>query len=160
MKKISVRATTATAPTELSAFDRTLCKMGLGNANLIHLSSVVPKDFSVEVTENKHTLDKNHQGDRMYVVYADNRTSTVGDKVAAGLGWVLTDSDGGWGLFVEHVGETEDDVQELINKSLTSMMADRQEYEWGNIQSKIISTASKKEPVCALVLATYKREDW
>lgn len=160
MKHITIRGCTSTALTELSAFDRALCKMGLGNANLIHLSSVIPKNFSVKITDDKHEFDQDFQGDRLYVVYAENRTSKTGNTVASGLGWVTTNAGEPWGLFVEHIGETEDEVRDLIHKSLMSMMSDRTDYEWGDIQSKTVSITCTDEPVCALVLATYKKEDW
>ena len=158
MDKIILTAGTASAPTELAAFDAALREAGVADANLLHLSSVIP--LGCKVVEEPFDMNDTFQGDRLYVVYADMRVSERGMTAAAGLGWVQTTSDPSWGLFVEHVGHTEAEVQRQIELTLNSMMSYRTDHEWGKIKSKIVSRECVDEPVDAIVIAVYKREEW
>lgn len=158
MKKIYVTDGRGEGLTELSAFDDALFKAGIGNHNIIHLSSVIPLNH--EVTVEKFDMNGIRQGDRVYAVYSENRTSKKGTAVAAGLGWVKTAKKPFWGLFVEHTGRTEKEVQAKINKSLESMLKYRTNEEWGEICSHIVTTKCVSKPVCALAVAIYKTEPW
>ena len=143
--------------TELSAFDNALSHLGVRDQNLIHLSSVIPIGFKV----CRGTVDFNskYQGDKVYCVYAEKRTSIAGVTVASGLGWVTTDNPH-WGLFVEHAGHTEGEVETKINNSLETMMKYRTEYSWSEIHTEITSATCQHDPVCAMALAVYRRESW
>lgn len=98
-------------------------------------------------------------GHKMFCVLSDRRESRAGHAAWAGLGWVTTIESPTQGLFVEHAGETEQEVIDLITKSLTGMVAYRKEA-FGPIQHKVVGIACKNDPVCALVAAVYTREGW
>ncbi len=104
------------ARTPLAAFDRALFQAGIGNYNLIALSSVIPLGATV-VRKEWHGRDE-EWGDRLYVVLAEHRSDTVGEEAWAGLGWVQSDEDGR-GLFVEHHGVTRQHVEDEIEASLS-----------------------------------------
>lgn len=59
-------------------------------------------------------------GDRLYAVYAEQRTSRVGAQVWAGVGWI-TEPLTGRGLFVEHEGDDERTVRGQIAHSLADL---------------------------------------
>ena len=156
--EIAVSSTTGLGLTELSAFDNALFNLGVGDHNIVHLSSVIP--LHAVITRTPIDLNGQFQGDRIYGVYAKRSTDTRGMSVAAGLGWVTTKTDPAWGLFVEHVGHTESEIIEQIENSLTSMMQYRNEYTWSAIESEVVTATCEETPVCALALAVYQRESW
>lgn len=157
-KVIPVTSGTGSGPTLLSAFDHALFEAGIGNFNLIPLSSVIPLDH--EPLVQKVDLNAGDQGNRLYVVKAVNDTDRSGQTVAAGLGWVMTESETAWGLFVEHIGATTEDVHTQIEQSLSRMMAYRVDEDWSNIQSHVIEASCNADPVAVVVAAIFQSEDW
>lgn len=145
-----------TGHTELSAFDSALHDAGIANYNLIRLSSVIPVGSEVEICQLKGN-GHDEFGYRLYVVYAQQRESTIGKEAWAGVGWVQAED--GRGLFVEHKGSTEKEVHELIHKSLTDMVRYR-DYRFGEIQHVIVGKLCEDKPVCALVASVYASEPW
>lgn len=143
--------------TELSAFDLALLDMGVANYNIIRLSSVIPPDSKVVETEFMPRIHGGIWGDRLYAVYADARTSKVGESVYAGVGWVLDEE--GKGLFVEHEGHSEEEVSKLIDDSLNDLMTNRGMAKL-DIRKKIVGGKCTDQPVCALVVSIYEREQW
>jgi arginine decarboxylase len=91
----TVRVVTGTGrgPTETAAYDAALLAAGVGNHNLVSVSSVVPADATVTVLDRAPDLGA--VGDRLTVVQA----RAVGTGAAAALSWART--DGGEGLFYE-----------------------------------------------------------
>ncbi|NCN52516.1 pyruvoyl-dependent arginine decarboxylase [Candidatus Parcubacteria bacterium] len=155
---IFVSGKTGEGLTELAAFDNALWNLGVGDHNLIHLSSVVPLNTTVK----KEAVNYNgqFQGDRIYCVYAEQRTSIPDTTIAAGLGWVMTTEEPSWGLFVEHTGGSKEDVISQIKHSLQSMMEYRTDYTWGEVEYEVASATCIDKPVCAMTLAVYQREAW
>jgi len=156
-KIIKVTKGTGEGLTELAAFDKALQDAGISNYNLIYLSSVIPHGY-VPVIE-RPTLDISEFGHRLYVVMASQTESRIGKDAWAGIGWVMAEDDKKGGLFVEHHGESEEEVKDLITKSLASMKSHRTE-KYGEIKYEIAGIKCKKNPVCALVTAVYKSEKW
>ena len=157
-KSIQITWGTGKGATTLAAFDAALFDAGIANHNLIHLSSIIPEGFSPSVEKP----DLNYAGgfgDKMYVVMADRRETRKGHQAWAGLGWVITEEQPRRGLFVEHCGESEEEVIILINKSLASMVKYRKEA-YGPVQHKAIGIACDDEPVCAVVAAIFDTEGW
>ncbi len=144
--------------TELSAFDSALSRLGVRDQNLIHLSSVIPLGATVKLG----IVDFNNkfQGDKVYCVYAQKRTRTRGESVAAGVGWVTTEENPKWGIFVEHTGHTKEEVAKQIRDSITSMTQYRNDYSWSELQHEIVVGTCKTKPICAMALAVYSREEW
>jgi len=153
---IDLVAATATGPTELAAFDAALLVTGLANYNLIYLSSVIPPGT---VLHHADTTDPGGGwGDRLYLVAAQHRTSTPGQEVWAGIGWVQDDITGA-GLFVEHHGDHEDVVRSDIELSLKALMQGRN-IDFGEIYVRITGGTCSGQPLCALVAAAYESDPW
>lgn len=152
---ITVAAATAAARTELAAFDRALVAVGAENRNLIRLSSVIPPAATIVASP---TRDGGEWGDRLYVVYAEQRASMPGAAAWAGVGWVQDDRTGA-GLFVEHEGDSEDEVRALITTSLGELQISRG-IAFGPPTMLVTGIRCLDEPVCALVLAAFGSQDW
>lgn len=158
-KKIDITCGTGEAPTVLSAFDKALFTAGIGNYNLIHLSSVIPTNHEPRVQQVNFNEVLEEYGKRLYVVYASCTEIIPGKTAWAGLGWVMAAEEPKRGLFVEHVGETEQEVVDLIESSLNSMVSYRSE-KYLPVAHKVIGVKCVDKPVCALVAAIYQSAEW
>ncbi len=152
---ITVRAATGTGRTPLSAFDDALHHAGVGDLNLIPLSSVVPPGTQV-VTGDYERFVAVH-GDRLYCVMAVAHAELRGDSAWAGIGWVNHPTDGGY--FVEHHAGSEQVVRDLIDLTLDDM-ALRRGRTFGPIDKAVIGARCEGPPVCALVVAAYESRGW
>jgi len=144
------------AVTELAAFDAALSDAGIANFNLIRLSSVIPAGATV--IEKRPDLPLREWGWRLYVVLAEQRASRPGDEAWAGIGWIQDPADGR-GLFVEHEGGSEQEVEHLIEASLACMRATRDDT-FGPTQLVTRGVRCETKPVCALVAAVYASVPW
>ncbi|MEU7764311.1 pyruvoyl-dependent arginine decarboxylase [Nocardia sp. NPDC049190] len=154
---IEIGAATGVGPTAMAAFDAALRRLGVGEANLIRLSSVIPPRATLERIGRVRTPIS--WGDRLYCVYAVRHTNEPGATAAAGIGWALRDDGTGAGLFVEHEGETAEEVNDLIRSSLTAMTRHRP-GPFGPPHLCTTETTSAGDPTCALVLAAYHTAPW
>lgn len=155
--KIYLTSATGQAQTELAAFDKALIDAGIANTNLIVLSSVIPP--KPEIVFEKPEINADQYGNRLYVVMAQHRASKKGETVAAGIGWVIEENNR-FGLFVEHEAESKNAVSKLIKSSLKDMVKNRDEFNFGEIQTLISEIKCTSKPVCALTCAVYKLENW
>jgi arginine decarboxylase len=153
---IIISSSLGSGQTELSAFDDALYKAGVANFNLVRLSSVIPPQ-SVIKTEPYANNGKECFGDRLYLVYAEQRESIPGKEAWAGIGWVQAED--GRGLFVEHEGPSEEFVRTQIQDSLTDMVKYRVDT-FGEINFHVVGMRCEDKPVCAFVAAVYKSEIW
>lgn len=154
---IPVTSGVGTGKTKLAAFDAALFDAGVANYNLIHLSSIVPPGFAPSIQPIK--LNDKEFGNRLYVVYSSRTAVEIGEQAWAGLGWVMTDEKVKRGLFVEQAGGSREEVEAAIKRSLESMMSYRKN-KFGKIQQLVAGITCKGEPVCSLVIAVYKSENW
>lgn len=141
-------------PTEISAFDLALVHAGIANHNLIYLSSVLPPGS--EIIQDGEPPETGEWGDRLYVVMAQHRRSSIGESWA-GIGWIQQED--GRGLLVEHEGESEAGVREAIEHSLQALARNR-DMQFGPIQMKVCGAISHGQPVCALVAAVFESNSW
>lgn len=148
---------TGTGRTALSAFHNALVKLSLGHYNLLRLSSVVPPGTLLDSTGNA-PAPSGAWGDRLYCVYADQRTTTPGEEAWAGIGWVQRSSSGG-GFLVEHEGGSEDFVTDSILTSLQDMVQDSAE-EFSAPHFVVNGALCTGEPVCSLVIAPFEIAPW
>ena len=155
---IKVSAGHGSGPTKLSAFDSALNNTGIANYNIIRLSSVIPPNTKIEVSEKALTKLPGDWGDRLYVVMAEERVDTPNVEAWAGIGWVQ-DKKTGKGLFVEHEGNSEKSVRSDIRQSLEALMAIRN-VNFGDIHMKVTGVTCTNHPVCAMVVAVYQASDW
>ncbi|MBU3964741.1 pyruvoyl-dependent arginine decarboxylase [Patescibacteria group bacterium] len=153
--QIHVTDGTGEGKTNISAFDAALMNAGIANYNLIYLSSVIPKGSMIKIRKPKS--NQKEYGNRLYVVMARSDQCTIGKEAWAGLGWIQDSM--GRGLFAEHWAESKEAVIKLIHNSLDDMKALRS-YNYGKIHHLVMGAKCKDRPVCALVMAVYKSENW
>jgi pyruvoyl-dependent arginine decarboxylase len=151
---ISIRTGSGTGQTPLSAFDSALLDAGVGDFNLVTLSSVIPPASRIRHVDGP--LAGTH-GDLLFCVRAEAFADQPGHTAWAGLGWVTDET--GAGLFVEHHGTSEASVVAQIEASLDDMNRARG-GRYGDLQITVASAECVDAPVCALVLAAYRVTSW
>jgi len=154
--KITITSGTGEGPTPLAAFDSALLDAGVANYNLIYLSSIIPPNSVIE--RECYVTPPDEYGHRLYLVMASHRVEEPGTSAWAGIGWTQ-ESTTGKGLFVELHGDSQSEVEQAINQTLTSMIASRPS-PYGPIHCQVVGKKCEDKPVCALVLAVYKSEGW
>ena len=154
---IEVASALATGATELAAFDNALLAAGVGNFNLIYLSSVIPPGSTINRVEKASV--QGGWGDRLYCVMAQHRTSIAGQGVWAGIGWVQEPTFG-QGLFAESHGHSEAEVVSDLHLTLDEMASTRRDWQWDAPRLHVIGGSCESKPVCALVVATYESDSW
>ena len=65
----------------------------------------------------------------------------------------------GAGLFVEHEGAARDEVQTLLDTTLSEMI-ERRQHAFTAEDTLLAEARCTDEPVCALVLAAYRASGW
>jgi arginine decarboxylase len=154
---LQVSAAIGSGPTELAAFDDALLKVGAANYNLVRLSSVIPPLAVVVQCDGEIASPGGTWGDRLYVVYAEQRASRPGDEASAGVGWVQDDS--GRGLFVEHGGSSEHEVRAQIEASLEHLRRGHR-LRPGTANKRVVAGQVVDQPICALALCSYETAAW
>src|SRR5262249_53515691 len=140
------------------AFDAALIGAGVANFNVIRLSSVIPPNSEIIEVDSCRFAERGGWGDRLYAVYAEQRTSIAGEQVWAGVGWAQ-DRETGRGLFVEHEGFREHRVREQIDASLRDLQAVRG-LDLGATHTCVVGAMCTGAPTCALVICAYGTETW
>ncbi|MBI2798565.1 pyruvoyl-dependent arginine decarboxylase [Candidatus Saccharibacteria bacterium] len=154
---IHVVKASASGPTPLAAFDTALQEAGAANYNLIYLSSIIPAGS--KIIQSKPKPENGKFGHKLYCVIAQKRETIPNKQAWAGIGWVL-DKKTKQGMFVEHTGSSEDEVQKDIYKTLTDMMKRRPDHSWHPIKLSVSGTICEHKPVCSLVIAVYQSRSW
>jgi arginine decarboxylase len=155
---IRVSAGTGTGATRLAAFDAALRGAGIGDFNLVRLSSVIPpRSVVVEVDAPDQVVGAH--GDRLYCVYAEAYASTPSEEAWAGVAWSTKDDESGDGLFVEHAGSSRATVEHDLRLSLAELSRGRG-GAFLDAGIKVASAECVDHPVCAVVVATYQSAPW
>lgn len=154
--KIYITQAAAEGPTALAAFDSCLLKMGIANQNLIYLSSIIPAGAKIARIKPKYS--STHFGNRLYLVMAQERVTERNKQAWAGVGWVQAND--GRGLFVEHHGSSQFQVNQDIKNTLNHMMKSRSKTKWSKINTAIQGVTCQDDPVCACVAAVYQSTHW
>ncbi len=140
-----------------AAFDHALWNAGIGNYNLIKLSSIIPDNSEIIVGKlNRNDIE---HGYKLWVVFSKRTEIVVGKEAWAGLGWITANKSHGRGVFVEGSGRSKEEVARLIKETIDSIGKHRLE-EHGSINYKITGIKCEGKPVCAVVAAIYKSEGW
>ncbi len=116
--KIAITSGKAEGPSKLNAFDNALLDAGIGDVNLIKVSSIIPADFKfVELPELK-------PGAMINCVLAHKSSKNKGDVLTAVIA-VATSAD--FGCVVEHSSTNEDpeEVREMAVFMVKEMMKTR-----------------------------------
>ena len=158
LRTIQITSAIGTGSTTLAAFDRALLSCGVGNFNLLRLTSVIPPETDVIPSTGPADV-LGDWGDRLYVVMAEQRVDRPGRQGWAGIGWVQHEPTGR-GLFVEHEGHSEDQVRSDLERSLSSLVEARPNVEFGPMRSVVRGAECEGEPICAMVVAVYEAAGW
>lgn len=115
-RRVTMAAATvgrAEGGTPLNAFDNALLAAGIGNINLIKVSSIVPPDVSIV------ELPKIKPGALIPAAYAAATSEVPGETVAAAVGYALPDDPARAGVIMEFHGvATRDDAERAIQTML------------------------------------------
>jgi len=158
IRTIEVASGVGSGPTKLAAFDAALLSAGIGNFNLITLSSVIPPGTTVLPIDDAVSSPHAEWGDRLYVVMAEMRVNEPGQQAWAGVGWAQ-ERGSAKGLFVEHEGHSESEVRGDLDATLTAITGARDE-DFGPLEYAVQGTVCRDEPACALVVAVYGSAPW
>ncbi|GED10246.1 pyruvoyl-dependent arginine decarboxylase [Cellulosimicrobium cellulans] len=155
---IFVSQGTGTGRTELAAFDAALVDAGVGDFNLVRLSSVVPPGSRVVEVDR---LDEHYggHGDLLYCVYAEAHSVMPGHEAWAGIAWSLRDDGTGAGLFVEHEAPSREQLDLDLTLSIEDLSASRGN-RYAPAGRRIVGVRCESLPVCSVVVAAYRREGW
>ncbi len=148
MEPIRVVWGTATGPTEMASYDAALADAGVGDYNLVSVSSVAPPGATVEAVGEAPDLGP--VGGRLTVVEA---RATARAPVSAGLAWAQSPSGG---LFYE-AGDTAtpETVADRVERGLA---AGQELRDWAFEEPTVrtVAAAPDDDPVAtAVVLAVY-----
>ncbi|QUH22926.1 arginine decarboxylase, pyruvoyl-dependent [Methanobacterium alkalithermotolerans] len=97
--KVAITSGTAEGPSPLNAFDNALLNAGIGDVNLIKVSSIIPRHTKIV------ELPELTPGDMINCVLSHVSSDNKGDFISAAIA-VATSSD--FGCVVEHSGVNED----------------------------------------------------
>lgn len=104
--------------TELNAFDNALLDAGIGNLNLVKLSSIVPAH--VALLTGRPEMDN---GALVPTVYTVKTSDTPGDVVAAAVGLGLRKD--GHGMIFENTGGSREAVEDTVRRMVREGFAQR-----------------------------------
>lgn len=151
---IPVTSAWAEAVTPLAAFDAALLAAGVGDVNLVALSSIVPPDFDVIPTNAAQVSDyvPLGWGNLTFCVMAEQRA--ISGSVAAGLAWVV-DTTGAGGLFLEAHGTDAEEVRAELAAGVQAMMASRPALHFGEPIYEVVA-GSSSGPSSAVVVAVFE----
>jgi arginine decarboxylase len=99
--------------TSLNAFDNALLAAGIGNVNLIKVSSIVPPDVSFI------DLPKIKPGALVPTAYAAVTSEVPGETIAAAVGYALPDDPARNGVIMEFHGST---TREEAERAIRAML--------------------------------------
>lgn len=150
--KASVTAGTAEGGTPLNAFDNALLAAGIGNVNLIKVSSIVPPE--VDIVD----LPKIKPGALVPTAYAAMTSTTPGQIIAAAVGYALPVDRTKAGVIMEFHDVTDRGTAEAaIREMLTEAFRVRGEIVR---EVKVVAVDHRVERAgCALAAVTLLSED-
>lgn len=154
--EISITSGVGCGATQLASFDKALNNAGISDFNLIYLSSIIPPGSKVNITKPKIRNGENY-GKRLYCVMARNTEINPEKEAWAGIGWAQAKD--GRGIFVEHIGSSEEEVSGLIVKTIDDMKKYHAE-KFGKTQKLIRGTKCEGIYASVVVTAIYKFEEW
>jgi len=146
MMKVSITSGRSEGPSRLNAFDNALLDAGIGDVNLITVSSILPKD--TQIVELPHI----EEGKMVNCVLACAHSDQPGDLITAAVA-VATSDD--FGCVVEHSGVNQD--PEKIKEEAETMVRYMMNVRGLTIREIIIVNESHKvkEEGVALAAVVY-----
>ncbi len=131
----------AEGDTELNAFDNALLAAGVGNTNLVRMSSILPPSCQ-EVAPVKLPY-----GALVPIAYADEASSIPGETVSAGVALGVTDDPTLPGVIMEHhMHGSEDECRTIVISKVESAFRVR---GWKLADMKVAVVSGKVERIGA-----------
>ena len=154
-KTVTLAAATAghaEGGTALNAFDNALLAAGIGNINLIKISSILPPDVPVV------DLPKIKPGALVPTAYAAITSETPGELVAAAVGYAVPDDPAKNGVIMEFHGvATRDEAEQQIRAMLDEAFRIRGETI---AEMRVVAVDHRVERIgCALAAVTLLGEE-
>ena len=154
-KTVTLAAATAghaEGGTALNAFDNALLAAGIGNINLIKISSILPPDVPVV------DLPKIKPGALVPTAYSAMTSETPGELVAAAVGYAIPDDPAKNGVIMEFHGvSTRDDAEQQIRAMLDEAFRVRGETI---AEMRVVAVDHRVERIgCALAAITLLGEE-
>ena len=148
----AVTAGHAEGGTALNAFDNALLAAGIGNINLIKISSILPPDVPVV------DLPKIKPGALVPTAYAAITSETPGELVAAAVGYAIPDDPAKNGVIMEFHGvATRDEAEQQIRAMLDEAFRVRGETI---AEVRVVAVDHRVERIgCALAAVTLLGEE-
>jgi len=144
--KAILLSASATGGTPLNAFDNALLKMGIGNVNLVRLSSVIP----AHVEWLERLPEGIPVGMLLPTVYAEATASREGEAAVAALGVGLR-ADGAGGLIYEYSEAKDPDTAEEVVRAMVEEGFARRDWELDRFFAGVAHARVEKDPVAAVV---------
>jgi arginine decarboxylase len=150
--KVAVTAGCAEGGTALNAFDNALLRAGIGNINLVKVSSIVPPDVDIV------PLPSIKPGAIVPTAYAAMSSETPGDTVAAAVGYALPEDRTKAGVIMEFHGLADRDAAEA---QIRAMLAEAFRVRGERVrETRVVAVDHRVERVgCAVAAVTLLSED-
>jgi len=143
-KRAFIGAASAEGKTKLNAFDNALLELGIGNVNLVKLSSVIPAH--IEWIENVPDVPV---GMLLPTVYAHIESDEPGMTVSAALGIGISEGNSG-GLIYEYAGYcTKEKAEEMVRKMVEEGF-ERRGWKLAEVKVASASITVDEKPVAAV----------
>ncbi|WP_457638240.1 pyruvoyl-dependent arginine decarboxylase [Oceanithermus sp.] len=144
--KAILLSASAEGGTPLNAFDNALLKMGIGNVNLVRLSSVIPAhvEWLEELPAGLPV------GMLLPTVYAEATATRPGETAVAALGVGLR-PDGAGGLIYEYSEAPDSKTAENVVRAMVGEGFARRGWRLDRFFAGVASAAVVKDPVAAVV---------
>jgi arginine decarboxylase len=154
-RKVTLAAATAghaEGGTTLNAFDNALLAAGIGNINLIKISSILPSDVPVI------DLPKLKLGALIPTAYAAVTSETPGERIAAAVGYAVPDDPAKNGVIMEFHGHT---TRADAERQITLMLEEAFQVRGEPIREMRIVAAEHtvERTGCALAAVTLLSEE-
>ena len=154
-KKVTRAAATAghaEGSTPLNAFDNALLAAGIGNVNLVKISSIIPPD--VDIVD----LPRIKPGILVPTAYACVTSRVPGEVISAAVGYALPEDRTKAGVIMEHHDRVPKDTSE---RAIRQMLEEAFQVRGEKIREvKVVSSEHRVERLgCALAAVTLLSEE-
>jgi len=143
-KKAFIGAATAEGGTKLNAFDNALLKLGIGNVNLVKLSSVIPAH--IEWIKEVHDVPI---GMLLPTVYAHIESDEPGMTISAALGVGIRKGNTG-GLIYEYSGYCSKEKAAEVARRMVEEGFKVRGWELEEVKMAAVDITVKDKPVAAI----------
>ena len=152
LTKVAVTAGCAEGGTALNAFDNALLAAGIGNINLIKVSSIVPPDVDIV------TLPPLKPGALVPTAYAAMTSETPNETISAAVGYALPADRSKAGVIMEYHDRTDRTTADQV---IRAMLAEAFAVRGETIREmKVVAVEHRVEKVgCVLAAVTLLSED-